>query len=182
MHLDVQTLSMMPKSHFSPACPPPRLNQTLISLDLHLGVVLVCDLVRRFFSAMGQTFNFLWQKGKRGQKRQKKKFKVKRNEKIEVAREKAQRRMDEEPAHDRSPELGGEEQKQTTTPRLQEGEEEEVENVGACTATPPNLSTCSLDKSTQKLARELSRPFIVQWYVFSSSSRHLHSARGRTDL
>jgi hypothetical protein len=131
---------------------------------------------------MGQTFNSSWQKGKRGQKRQEKKFKVKRTEKIEAAREKAQRRMDEEPAHDRSPKLGGEVEQKTTTPKLQEGEEEEAEDVGACTATPPNLSTCSLDKSTQKLARELSRPFIVQWYVFSSSSRHLHSARGRTAL
>jgi hypothetical protein len=76
--------------------------------------------------------------------------------------------MDEETAHDRSPELGGEEDAKTTTTtraKLQEGEEEEVvEDVGASTPTP-FLSTYALDKSTQKLARELSRPFIVQWYV-----------------
>ncbi len=93
--------------------------------------------------------------------------------------------MDEETAHDRSPELGGEEDAKritTTRPKLQEGEEEEVvEDAGASTATPFNLSTYSLDKSTQKLARELSRPFIVQWYVLLQLLA-LALSKGRTAL
>ena len=93
--------------------------------------------------------------------------------------------MDEETAHDRSPELGSEEDAKTTTttrPNLQEGEEEVVEDVGASTVvTPFNLSPYALDKSTQKLARELSRPFIVQWYVLLQLQA-LALSKGRTAL